>query len=146
MGGYPDLYNHLLGRTCPRPIHTRRFQEDGYDLEVVEQADARDHPFLRYPIPDDDARYNVKPGDVVKLIFRYRDSHGKERTDVSASEHMWVRVTESGGASVVGRLDSGPQFTTILKSDDEIHFHPKHIVRFWSDDTKSGTAGAPSRL
>ena len=32
-----------------------KLQEDGYDLEVVEQADVRDHPFLRYPIPDDDA-------------------------------------------------------------------------------------------
>lgn len=115
-----------------------KLQEDGYDLEVVEQANAADHPFLRHPIPDDDARYNVKPGDIVKLIFRYRD-HIVKNGQTFSGEHMWVRVTESGGAYVVGRLDSGPQFTTMLKSDDEVHFHPKHIVRFWSDSTNAAS-------
>jgi hypothetical protein len=114
------------------PYPYPKLEEDGYDLEVVEQADAGGHEFLQYPIPDDDARFAVKPGDVVKLIFRYRD-YAVKNGQTFGSEHMWVRVIESGGAFVLGRLDSSPQFTAILKSDDEIHFHPKHIVRFWSD-------------
>ena len=26
-----------------------KLEEDGYELEVVEQADAKNHPFLKYP-------------------------------------------------------------------------------------------------
>ncbi|OHE75330.1 MAG: hypothetical protein A2107_08755 [Verrucomicrobia bacterium GWF2_62_7] len=118
------------------PYPYPKLDEDGYDLEVVEQADAQNHPFLRHPIPDDNTRYAVKPGDIVKLIFRYRD-HVEKNGQTFSAEHMWVRVTEAGDAFVVGRLDNTPQFTTILKSDDEIYFHPKHIVRFWSDDTSA---------
>lgn len=115
--------------STPYPYPT--LEKDGYDLEVVDQADARRHEFLRYPIPDDATRDAVKLGDIVKLIFRYRD-HVVKNGQTFTAEHMWVRVIESGGAFVVGRLDSSPQFTTILKSDDEIHFHPKHIVCFWN--------------
>lgn len=46
------------------------------------------------------------------------------------AEQMWVKVTQIGGSCIVGKLDSSPQFTKCLKSGDEIHFHPKPIVRF----------------
>lgn len=72
----------------------------------------------------------------MKLIFRYRD-HVEKNGQTFTAEHMWVRVTAYGEGCLVGRLDNDPQFSTILKSDDEIHFHPKHIVSFWSDDTKA---------
>lgn len=116
----------------PTPYPYPTFDKDGYDLEVVEQADARNHPFLRYPIPDDDVRFDVKPGDIVKLIFRYRD-HVQKNGQTFSAEHMWVRVVDCGEGCLIGKLDNSPQYTTLLKSDDEIHFHPKHIVRFWSD-------------
>ncbi|HEY3762589.1 MAG TPA: DUF2314 domain-containing protein [Verrucomicrobiae bacterium] len=114
------------------PYPYPKLEEDGYDLEVVEQADAQSHAFLRCPIPEDVVRYAVKPGDVVKLIFRYKE-HVVKNGQTFTAEHMWVRVVETGGAFVVGTLDNSPQFTTILKADDEIHFHPKHIIRFWND-------------
>ena len=117
--------------TTPYPYP--KLDADGFELEVVEQADARNHTFLHYPIPDDETRFAAKAGDIVKVIFRYRD-HVEKNGQTFTAEHMWVIVTESGGTCLGGRLDSSPQFTTILKSDDEIHFHPKHIVRFWSND------------
>jgi hypothetical protein len=109
---------------------------DGYELEIVEQEDAPVHGFLRYPIPDDEARFAAEPGDLVKLIFRYRDYVEKDGQTIAA-EHMWVRVIDYGEGHLIGRLDNDPQFTAILKSDDEIHFHPKHIVRFWRSDTEA---------
>ena len=113
-----------------------KLDEDGYELEVVQQDTARHHPFLRFPIPTDGTRNSVKPGDIVKLIFRYRDPVEKNGQTITA-EHMWVRVTGYGEGCVLGRLDNDPQFSTVLKSDDEVRFHPKHIVRFWSDDAKT---------
>ena len=34
-------------------------------------------------------------------------------------------------AYLIGKLDNSPQFRTLLKADDEIHFYPKHIVKIW---------------
>ena len=118
---------------APSPF--AKLQEDGYELEVVEQASANEHPFLRHAVPDDDTRHAAQPGDIVKLIFRYRDGVEAGGQTITG-EHMWVRVTQSDGACILGRLDSTPQFTALLKPDDPVCFHPKHIVRLWSDDTK----------
>ncbi|MGC4013663.1 MAG: DUF2314 domain-containing protein [Luteolibacter sp.] len=104
----------------------------GYELEVVEQKDIAEHPFLRHPIPSDEERYSAKSGDLVKLVFRYRDSVSRNGNIVSA-EHMWVEVTHCAVNCLVGKLDSTPQFTSILEADDEVNFHPKHIVGFWSE-------------
>jgi len=112
-----------------------KLSEDGYEFEVVEQSQSADHPFLRHAVPLDEDRYAAKPGDVVKLIFRYRDSVEKNGQSFTG-EHMWVRVTDYGEGCLVGRLDNEPQFTSVLKSDQQLHFHPKHIVRFWSDEPK----------
>jgi hypothetical protein len=84
--------------------------------------------------PSDEARFAVKAGDIVKLIFLYRD-HVERNGQATTAEHMWVRVTPQGAGCLVGRTDDAPQFSTILKADDEVHFHPKHIVRFWKDET-----------
>jgi hypothetical protein len=115
------------------PYPYPKLDHDGYELEVVEQAAAKHHAFLRYPIPSDEARLAAKPGDLVKLIFRYRD-HVEKNGQTITAEHMWVRIADYGEGCLVGRLDNAPQFSTVLKSDDEVRFHPKHIVRFWSDE------------
>jgi len=107
-----------------------KLDADGYELEVVEQANALNHPFLRSPIPNDEARCATKPGDLVKLILRYRD-HVEKNGQTFSSEHMWVRVENYGNGCLIGKLDNSPQFTTLLNADDEIRFHPKHIVKIW---------------
>lgn len=110
-----------------------KLNEDGYELEVVEQTESATHPFLRQPIPTEEARFAARPGDLVKLIFRYRDFVQRNGQTLTG-EHMWVRVVELRDGFLVGVLDNDPAATNILKADQEIHFHPKHIVKFWSDE------------
>lgn len=69
----------------------------------------------------------------MKLIFRYRDFVQRNGQTLTG-EHMWVRVVELRDGFLVGVLDNDPAATNILKADQEIHFHPKHIVKFWSDE------------
>jgi hypothetical protein len=111
-----------------------KLAEDGYELQVVEQDGSPSYPVLSHPLAPDEDRCVAKPGDVVKLIFVYREP-AKSLGQTYGAEHMWVRITDYGDGCLIGRLDSAPQFTAILKADDEVHFHPKHIVRFWSDET-----------
>ena len=111
-----------------------KLDEDGYEFEVVEQDGSPGHPFLPCPIPPDDKRFAVKPGDVVKLIFQYRDHVAKDGHTITA-EHMWVVVADYGNGCLIGTLDNEPQYSKLLKSGDKIRFHPKHIVRFWGDGT-----------
>jgi len=113
------------------PYPYPKLDEDGYELEIVEQDDAKNNPFLPDPIPSDEERDSVKPGDIVKLIFKYRD-HVEKNDQTITGEHMWVRVTDYGEGFFIAMLDNDPYYSTILKSDDEVHFHPKHIVKFWS--------------
>jgi Uncharacterized protein conserved in bacteria (DUF2314) len=103
---------------------------NGYELEVVEQADGLHYPFLVEQIPNDEARKKVKAGDLVKLIFKYRNyvaNNGKKVT----GEHMWVLVTGVNSEAFVGKLDNTPQFSTILKENADIHFQFRHVVDIW---------------
>jgi len=84
-----------------------RMKDDGYKFEAVEQDKAVNHPFLRYAIPSDDARFAVKPGDVVKLIFMYRE-HVERGGETISAEHMWVRVIDYGEGCLIGQLDNAP--------------------------------------
>ena len=38
---------------------------------------------------------------------------------------------EIANGCLIGMLDSPPQYTRLLKSDDPVAFHPKHIVAFF---------------
>ena len=117
----------------PLPYPYAKIDEDGFELEIVEQAAALNHPFLRSPIPADELRFAAKPGDLVKLIFKYRENADWDGQPINA-EHMWVLITDFGEGCLVGTLDSFPKFTKLLKVNDMILFHPKHIVNFWSDE------------
>jgi hypothetical protein len=46
---------------------------------------------------------------------------------------MWVEIIDYGEGCLVGKLDSSPQYTTLLKSGDAVKLHPKHIIAFWRD-------------
>jgi len=83
-------------------------------------------------LPSDEARFSVKTGDLVKLIFRYRD-HVEINGRIVTAEHMWIRVTGCGEGYLIGRLDNDPQYTSLLRYDGEVNFHPKHIINLWTD-------------
>ena len=99
--------------------------EDGYELQLLDETAPEVAP--------DAERFEAKPGDTVKLVFVYKEpvrNHG-----LYDSERMWVEVIRCDEGCLVGRLDSSPQFTDLLKSDTTIQFHPKHILHFWKPPT-----------
>ena len=115
--------------TTPRyPYAT--FEKDGFQLAIVEQGDTT--RVLAAPLTSDEQRFDAKPGDIVKLIFEYRESMTARGSGAEfGSEHMWVQVLDYGEGCLIGRLDSTPQFSKLLKSDDAVAFHPKHIIAFY---------------
>ena len=96
--------------------------DDGYELQLFEESAPGVSP--------DEARFATKPGDTVKLVFVYKEpvrNHGQY-----GAERMWVQVLRAEAGCLVGRLDSTPQFTDLLKSDSKVSFHPKHVLSFWT--------------
>ena len=113
-----------------------KFETDGFQLAVVEQSEG-ERP-LAAPLPSDDLRFAAKPGDTVKLIFEYRDSmKARGSGQEFGAEHMWVEVVDYGDQCLIGRLDSSPQYTELLKADDAVAFHPKHIVAFYPKEKEA---------
>ena len=95
---------------------------DGYELQLLDATTPEVTP--------DDKRFAAKPGDMVKLVFVYKQpvrNHG-----LYDSERMWVEILATGDGCLIGRLDNTPQFTDILQSDARVQFHPKHILTFWT--------------
>ena len=96
--------------------------DDGYELQLLDDTMPEVAP--------DEVRFAAKPGDTVKLVFSYKEpvrNHG-----LYGSERMWVEIIAIGEGCLVGRLDSSPQFTELIRSDARIQFHPKHILTFWT--------------
>jgi hypothetical protein len=109
------------------------FEQDGFQLAVIEQGDTR-RP-LAMPLVSDERRFAVQSGDLVKLIFEYREPMKAKGSGAEyGAEHMWVKVAEYGDGYLIGELDSSPQYTQLLKSGDAVPFHPKHIIAFWDDE------------
>ena len=105
-------------------------EKDGFQLAVVEQGDTA--RVLAAPLAPDEERFAAKPGDTVKLIFEYRETmKARGSGQEVGAEHMWVEIVDYGDGCLIGRLDSSPQYTKLLKSDDAVAFHPKHIIAFW---------------
>lgn len=113
-----------------RPYPYPRLDEDGFQLAVVEQDSTLS---LSVPIPADKDRFAAGPGDLVKLVFEYREVDHRPNGAIVGAEHMWVQVVEPGEGCLIGEIDSSPQHTSLLKSGDRVSFHPKHIVAFWRE-------------
>ena len=110
----------------PYPV----LDQHGYEFDLIEHARRETYDFDLPDFPTDDQRFAVGVGDLVKLIFRYRDwveEHGHTVT----CERMWVRVTDHGDRCLTGTLDNDPRYTKLLHDGDLVHFHPKHIVQIW---------------
>lgn len=118
----------------PRHYPYATLEKDGFQLAVVEQGDARP---LAAPLASDEERFAAKPGDLVKLVFEYRDAAKAVGSGAAyGSEHIWVKIIDDGDGCLIGRIDSSPQYTELLKSGDAVALHPKHIVAFWRGGKK----------
>jgi hypothetical protein len=86
----------------------------------------REHPNT-FEIPSAEERENLKPGQLVKLMFRI--TH-ERKVDV---ERMWVIVQEKHSRYYVGKLDNDPYCTDQIKSGMRVRFEPQHVIQIWQD-------------
>jgi len=113
------------------------FEKDGFQLAVVEHDSVA--RVLAAPLPPDEERFAAKPGDLVKLVFEYKEPMKARGSGVEfGAEHMWVKIADFGSGCLVGALDSSPQYTKLLNSGDAVALHPKHIIAFWRDEKNGG--------
>jgi hypothetical protein len=105
-------------------------EEHGYEFELIEQDQRDSYDFELPDFPSDDERYAVRAGSLVKLIFRYRD-WVEEHEHTITCERMWVLMTGDDGRSLLGTINNAPRYTNILREDDVVRFHPKHIIQIW---------------
>jgi hypothetical protein len=101
-----------------------QLDQDGYELQFFDETAPE--------VASDTDRFAAKPGDMVKLVFFYKEPLPNQSG--YTSERMWVEIMDYGDGCLIGRLDNNPQFTDILHSDYAISFHPKHILKFWSKE------------
>jgi hypothetical protein len=95
-------------------------------LQDVE-ASHREAP-RTFSIPRSDQRSGLKPGDVVKLIFKADRPSERGFT----AERMWVQVLEAGSSGYVGALDNQPSFLSNLEPGDRVPFGPQHVAALQS--------------
>jgi uncharacterized protein YegJ (DUF2314 family) len=73
-------------------------------------------------IPTETVRNSLKPGQIVKLIFRI------EVGDEVHVERMWVQVKERTPEGYLGELDNDPYCTTDLRAGEPVRFEPRHVI------------------
>ena len=88
-------------------------------------------PYTFY-IPSPEVIAMLRPGDEVKLIFRFEEDN--DEGEELAEERMWVRITEIDGDDFRGELDNQPLAIPELQLGDEIEFTSYHIIDTQLDD------------
>ena len=94
---------------------------------------AAENPYTFYK-PSRDVIGRVRPGETVKLIFRFESSDPK----APSAERMWVIVEEvRSNGTFRGRLDNEPRYITDLKIGAHIEFEPCHVINTEHDDNEN---------
>ena len=88
------------------------------------------HPYTFYKSPPE-AIAQVRPGEVVKLIFAFRS----DDPQAPGAERMWVLVeTIEPLGHFTGKLDNMPGYIQDLKAKDPVAFEARHIINTQHDD------------
>jgi len=95
-------------------------QETVWYLEDAREL-AEAAPYTFY-IPSTEVIAMLRPGDVVKLVFR------NDEDDADNGEALWLRLSEIDGDDFTGLLENPPAVTPGLQLGDEIEFCSYHIV------------------
>ena len=95
--------------------------------DARELAEAAPYTFY---LPSTEVIRMLKPGDIVKLVFRcdVENEHGY------TAERMWVRISRIDEHEFVGELDNDPLYIPDLAAGDEIVFGSQHIIATQLDD------------
>lgn len=100
-----------------------------WHLEDADQI-AAENKYTFYK-PSREIIEKVKPGEVVKLIFRFEC----DDPEAPAAERMWVLVDQvQGKGRFRGRLNNEPRHIQDLKLDDPVEFEACHIINTEHDD------------
>jgi uncharacterized protein YegJ (DUF2314 family) len=91
-------------------------------------------------MPPKEERESLRPGDIVKLMFRMILRNPGSGVEQEKVERMWVGVTGRDGRGYVGALDNDPHYTKDLAAGDEIRFEARHVIRVY-EDTARGERG-----
>ncbi len=91
-----------------------------YSLDDAEERN-RQAPDT-FGIPLREARENLQPGQIVKLLFAITVG-GQEKV-----ERMWVVVQQRDGTEYVGLLDNRPASTDAIHAGMAVRFQPRHVV------------------
>ena len=75
-----------------------------------------------FHIPPQAERGSLRPGDLVKLMFRIQDG------EFMHVERMWVIVEEVRPEFYVGVLDNDPYCTAEIHSGQKVQFHSDHVI------------------
>ena len=98
---------------------------------LTDAADlAARHPYTFYKSPPG-AIAQVRPGDVVKLIFAFHSDDPQS----PGAERMWVLVeTIEPLGHFTGKLDNMPGYIEDLKAEDPVAFEARHIINTQHDN------------
>ena len=75
-----------------------------------------------FHIPPQAERGSLRPGDLVKLMFRIQDG------EFMHVERMWVIVEEVRPEFYTGVLDNDPYCTADIHSGQKVQFHSDHVI------------------
>lgn len=106
--------------------------EDGWCLESGVERHLL-HP-ESFPIPDEQVRGTLQPGDFAKLTFVVQVEDDEPSTD-----RMWVVVREVAGDTYFGLLDNEPE---VEENDEfwlgtEVPFGAEHVIDVRKGDAES---------
>lgn len=103
-------------------------RDDGWQLDCAETLH-RGAP-QTFWIPPVQRRRNLRPGDIVKLVFRIalRDERGQKLDEV---ERMWVIVRDRVDGYYRGELDNDPYCTDEIRAGLEVVFEPRHVIQIY---------------
>lgn len=108
----------------PGPAAVRGADGVWYSLEDGEDRN-RQNPGT-FEIPSREAREDLQPGQIVKLLFAIV-AGGEEQI-----ERMWVVVERRDGDDYIGRLDNQPVSTDQMRPGMTVRFQPRHVIAIHS--------------
>ena len=103
---------------------TATLEQDGWELEDVEAAHARNPG--TFQIPSLTERRGLQRGDTVKLVFLFRCDDEDE--PYVQGERMHVTVRQKTGRHYSGVLEDVPASSPTLRAGDRIAFGPQHVA------------------
>ena len=122
--GNPPNFNAPLFAS-QQAVRLASFAVEHWELESGVVMNEQ-HP-KTFWIPEEAVRRSLKPGDIVKLLFKYLYIDD----DKIGGERMWVEITQLNGPYFVGRLRNPPGMIDEwhdLEYDSQVVFLPEHVI------------------